>query len=99
VRDASKLKQDEYLADIHNSGVHLLSIIDEILDLSRIEAGRHLLSPEPLDISEMWTSIASALRATARDRALRLEIDPSGAGRRVMGDRQAMIRVLLNPNR
>jgi PAS domain S-box-containing protein len=96
VRDAPKLKQDEYLADIHNSGVHLLSIIDEILDLSRIEAGGHLLSPEPLDISEIWASIASALRVTARDRALRLEIDPSGAGRRFIGDRRAMIRVLLN---
>src|SRR5205807_3727526 len=43
----------EYASDIHNSGVHLLNLINEILDLSRIEAGRYELNEEPVSLAQI----------------------------------------------
>src|SRR5262249_42905690 len=40
----------EYSSDIHNSGIHLLGLINEILDLSRIEAGRYVLKEESVSL-------------------------------------------------
>jgi hypothetical protein len=40
--------------DIHNSGQHLLNLINEILDLSRIEAGRYELNEEPVSLAPSW---------------------------------------------
>ena len=51
-------KQAEYIQDIHTSGHHLLSLINDILDLSKVEAGRMELSVAKFDIP---TTIDSAL--------------------------------------
>ncbi len=71
-------KQEDYLKDIHSSGTHLLSLINDILDLSKVEAGRMELDVSQIDLP---TIIAGAM-ALVRERAMQhrialgLDIDP-----------------------
>ena len=55
-------KQDEYLRDIHSSGAHLLTVINEILDLSKIETGRMELTFDETNLAEVVESAFMALR-------------------------------------
>ncbi|XOF32860.1 MAG: ATP-binding protein [Candidatus Electrothrix sp. YB6] len=74
-------EQHEKLAVINRSGEHLLSMINEILDLSKIEAGRVEIRPEPFDLLRMLEDICRMFELRAEDAALyfRQEIDPSSA--------------------
>ena len=89
-------KQEEYLKDIYESGRHLLSLINDILDLSKIEAGRMELELTEFDLP---TAIDSALtlvreRATRRGIALRKALDARVD--QVQADERKVRQVLLN---
>jgi PAS domain S-box-containing protein len=89
-------KQDEYLKDIHASGQHLLSLINDILDLSKIEAGKMELEPSDFDLP---MTIDNALmlvreRAARRGIALHRAVD-EGLGQ-VEADERKIRQVLLN---
>jgi signal transduction histidine kinase len=89
-------KQAEYIGDIHASGQHLLSLINDILDLSKIEAGRLELSLATFDLG---AAIDGALvlmeeRATHRGVTLVKELD-AGLGA-IVGDERKVKQVLLN---
>ncbi len=89
-------KQDEYLQDVLSSGRHLLSLINDILDLSKIEAGRMELELSTFDLP---VAVDNALilvreRATRHGIGLDLSIDPSlGA---FVGDERKIKQVLVN---
>ena len=59
----------DYAGDIHNSGVHLLGLINEILDLSRIEAGRYELNEEPVMLSQVIAECSHLLTMRAKSRS------------------------------
>jgi signal transduction histidine kinase len=89
-------KQDEYLKDIHVSGQHLLSLINDILDLSKIEAGKIELELSDFDIP---TTIDDALvlvreRATRRGIELHRRVDERLG--HVQADERKIGQVLLN---
>jgi signal transduction histidine kinase len=89
-------KQEEYLRDIHESGQHLLSLINDILDLSKIEAGRMELDPTVFDLP---TAIDHALtfvreRAARRGIALHRAVDQRLG--QIRGDERKIKQVLLN---
>ena len=89
-------KQDEYLKDIYESGRHLLSLINDILDLSKIEAGRMELELTDFDLP---TAIDSALtlvreRATRRGIALQKTLDARVGP--VQADERKVRQVVLN---
>jgi signal transduction histidine kinase len=89
-------KQADYMRDIHSSGLHLLSLINDILDLSKIEAGRMELSLGEFDIPAAVDNAITLVRERAARQgvALKVEVDNSlGAFR---GDERKFKQILLN---
>jgi signal transduction histidine kinase len=89
-------KQAEYVGDIHASGKHLLSLINDILDLSKIEAGRMELEASEFDLRAALDNALTLVRERAQRGgiAVRLETDPAlGA---LHGDERKVKQVVLN---
>src|SRR6185295_12797162 len=62
----------DYSADIHSSGVHLLGLINEILDLSRVEAGRYELNEEAVDLVGISQDCHHLLKIRAQNRSIKI---------------------------
>jgi two-component system cell cycle sensor histidine kinase PleC len=86
----------EYSADIHGSGQHLLELINEILDLSRIEAGKYELNEEALSLAAIADDCRHMLnlRAKAKGQTIREAIEPHLP--KVWADERAIRQVVLN---
>jgi signal transduction histidine kinase len=89
-------KQAEYLADILESGRHLLSLINDILDLSKIEAGRMELEPSDFDLPAAIENALILVRERAQRRAIRLGHDVDERLGKIHGDERKVKQVLLN---
>jgi GAF domain-containing protein len=89
-------KQSEYVEDIHSSGRHLLSLINDILDLSKIEAGRMDLDFTTFDVQQALDNALTLVseRAGRRGIALDSEIDESLGD--MTGDERKVKQILLN---
>jgi two-component system cell cycle sensor histidine kinase PleC len=86
----------DYSADIHNSGVHLLNLINEILDLSRIEAGRYELNEEAVSLVHVVADCHHLLKLRASSRGITIhEVFEQGMPR-VWGDERATRQIVLN---
>ena len=87
----------EYARDIHTSGIHLLSIISDILDLSKIEAGRRELTESAIDLHEAAESALRLVRGRAENSGVRLVngIARNGAPH-LVADERAVKQILLN---
>jgi CheY-like chemotaxis protein/nitrogen-specific signal transduction histidine kinase len=86
----------EPVDQILKGGRHLLDLIDEVLDITRIETGRLLLSPEAVFVSELVRESLDLVRALADQRKITLVADESGMSAYVFADRQRSKQVLLN---
>ncbi|MGM9485269.1 PAS domain-containing sensor histidine kinase [Roseateles sp. NT4] len=88
-------EQKRQLGFVASSGRHLLALINDLLELSRIESGRMELHVEPLDIAAIAADVVGELRPLAEPRGLALTLDmaPSLPWR---GDRRKLKQVLLN---
>lgn len=85
-----------YAGDIRTSGQHLLSIINEILDLSRIEAGRIDLNIEEVDIREAVNNAIDATRPMIQKAGLTVATDLSDALPAVKADQRSVHQIMLN---
>jgi len=101
---AQLLELDELSADqassvdqIQVAGRHLLALINEVLDISRIEAGRVSLSTEPVEVGDVLDEVATLLAPVAEASDVELSVG-TGAPRalRVYADRQRLVQILLN---
>src|SRR5207253_1286837 len=67
-------KQEDYLSDITSAGEHLLALINDILDLSKIEAGRMDLRPEGFTVAAAVAAVVSTLRSLAAPKKIALHV-------------------------
>ncbi|MFN3594309.1 MAG: PAS domain S-box protein [Thiobacillaceae bacterium] len=83
--------------EIHKAGRHLLELINEVLDLARIEAGRLALKPEAVDCADLAQECLALAAPLARPRGIRLELEgPVEEGLAVRADRTRCKQVLVN---
>jgi len=89
-------KYAEYGNDIKNSGAHLLSIINEILDLAKAESGKLRLHEEAVDLMECVTEAVRICDPAADKGGVSLEVAPCSAVPVVMADRRLLLQIILN---
>jgi two-component system, NtrC family, sensor kinase len=89
-------KQEEYLKDIYASGTHLLSLINDILDLSKIEAGRMELELTDFDLPQALDNALILVRERAGRRGIMLEHSVDESLGDIRGDERKVKQVLLN---
>jgi signal transduction histidine kinase len=89
-------KQDEYLKDIYASGQHLLSLINDILDLSKIEAGRMELAAAPFHLPSALENAVTLVRERAGRHGIALELDVEPGLGDLVGDERKIKQVVLN---
>jgi signal transduction histidine kinase len=86
----------DMLVTMHSNGMRLLKLINDLLDLVRLESGRMEVKREPLEVAEFVKGLASAARQVANDKRLRLETFVDPAVGTVLADRDKLEKVVLN---
>jgi signal transduction histidine kinase/ActR/RegA family two-component response regulator len=89
-------RQDEYLRDIWNSGRHLLELLNEILDLSKVEAGQMVLESSSFDVARVLNDALAMVRERAATHAIMLTVDVSQDAGTIDADELRFKQVLLN---
>lgn len=85
----------DFVGDIHSSGIHLLELIDDILDLTQLDAGRMTLSETEMDVGDVAAEALRLVAEPARAGSVTLSA-PSAPQALLVGDRRRVLQVLLN---
>jgi two-component system cell cycle sensor histidine kinase PleC len=86
----------EYAADIHSSGQHLLNLINELLDLSRIEAGKYELNEEAVSLVDIAEDCRRMMEIRAKAKGIELSFGYANNLPKLWGDERAIRQVVLN---
>ena len=89
-------KQADYLADIHSSGKHLLSLINDVLDLAKIEAGHMALDLESFDAPAALANAMSLVRERAQHHGIALALSVNDQVGEIRADQRKFKQILLN---
>jgi signal transduction histidine kinase len=89
-------KQDDYLKDIHASGKHLLQLINDILDLSKVEAGRMELDLATFDVPAAIANAMTLIRERAQRHNIALALDADPQLGEIVADERKFKQILLN---
>ena len=89
-------QQKEYIRCIHSSGEHLLALINDILDLSKVEAGKEQLAFAPIDIQQLCEYCFALVREQANERGLKLTLRIAPEARLLIADERRCKQMLLN---
>ncbi len=88
--------QDKQLNTIRSSARHLLSLINDILDVAKIEAGKVTLSLEPVMCQQLLAELAESLRPLAQQKGLTLDLELPPEPLSLTPDRRALSQILIN---
>jgi PAS domain S-box-containing protein len=95
--DATSDRERERIGLVLRAGHHLLELINEVLDLSRIEAGRFSISPEAVSLRHVMEECVALIRPAAQQRDIAIKLVDGGAcDVHVRADRQRLLQILLN---
>jgi len=86
----------EYARDIHNSGAHLLSLINDLLDVAKIEAGKMEIDPQPLDPLPLLESVRRLMGSRAIAKGQTLDFRPADTLPPLVADPRAFKQIVLN---
>jgi protein-histidine pros-kinase len=86
----------EYVGDILTSSRHLLQLINDVLDLAKVESGKMEFRPEDVDLAQLTTEVRDILRGLAAKKHLRVEIDVDEEVRKVVVDAGRVKQILYN---
>jgi PAS domain S-box-containing protein len=89
-------QQRGFIGDIFGSGKHLLSLINDILDLSKVEAGKMLLDLEPVPVASLFVNSLSIIREKAANRHIDLNMDAPEALGSIQADPRKLKQILYN---
>ena len=89
-------QQRVFIGDIFSSGNHLLSLINDILDLSKVEAGKMVLDLEPVLVASSLANSLSIIREKAASRHIRLEIDAAENLGTIQADARKLKQIVYN---
>lgn len=89
-------RRADYARIIHESGQHLLGLVNDILDLSRVEAGAYELSPEPLDVAGLVDGCLDMMTLEAGRRGVALKVRVAPRLPSLSADHRALRQILLN---
>jgi PAS domain S-box-containing protein len=89
-------RQRGFIGDIFESGNHLLALINDILDLSKVEAGKMELDLEPVPLADLFANSLSIIREKAAERHVRLELDAGSLMGTIRVDARKVKQILYN---
>jgi two-component system cell cycle sensor histidine kinase PleC len=94
--DNNRERYSAYASDIYKAASHLLELIENLLDLSRIEAGKFELDETTVDLSQTEAQCVSLVRGQAENRGVELSIMEDGAKLSLMAGETALREIILN---
>lgn len=94
--EVSTLKKNEYALDIEHSANHLLALINDILDLSKIESGKMELAEDRVSVAGVFEAITTMIDVLVRDKKLKLVIEVVGRVPDLIADERSLRQILIN---
>ena len=89
-------KQKEYVQEIHQAAGHLLNVINDILDISKIESGNAQLNEERVDIDDLFLSCIKLIEHKAEQSEVKVTVLPAPVGYQLIADERKIKQVLIN---
>ncbi|HTV39619.1 MAG TPA: ATP-binding protein [Candidatus Sulfotelmatobacter sp.] len=86
----------ELLETMHNNSMRLLKLINDLLDLVRLESGRMDIRSEPLRVQDFFKGLSSAIRQVAAEKNVQVQTYVDGALKTILTDRDKLEKILLN---
>jgi signal transduction histidine kinase len=86
----------DYLNDINRSGIHVLDLVNDLLDISKIEAGKLELSYEAVDLNQLAAETVALLQPKANNKRIIIRTSLSRAVPKVVADARSIRQIILN---